>query len=75
MTSGDRNVRKRNPKRVASFEQELSRVKKALAEWKNKPRKSLEDKIEIGKLESKKKHLTRKRSEKSETHARLGERH
>lgn len=75
MTSGDRNVRKRNPKRVASVAEELAHVKKALDELNKKPNKSLGDNLEIKKLEARRKHLSKKRSEKSEPHARRGERH
>jgi small-conductance mechanosensitive channel len=75
MTSGERNAGKQNPKRVASIGQKLSRVKKALDELKNKPNKSVEDNIELGKLRAQVKHLSKKRSARSELHARKGERH
>ena len=75
MTSGNRNVRKRNPKRIASFEQQLAAVKYALDELKKKYRKTLEDKAEIANLETRKKHLSKKQKQKSEPHSRRGERH
>jgi len=75
MTSGERDVRKHNPKRVASFEQQLRAVKRSLEELGRKPNKTPADFLELEKLRARKTHLSKKRAEKSEPHARRGERH
>jgi TolA-binding protein len=75
MTSGQRNVRKRNPKRVATVEEQLRSVKSSLEELSRKPNKTPADILELDKLRARVKHLSKKRTEKSELHARQGERH
>jgi hypothetical protein len=75
MTSGERNVRKRNPRRVATVEEQLTSVKRSLEELSRKPNKTPADILELDKLRARVKHLSRKRTEKSEPHARRGERH
>jgi len=75
MTSGQRNARERNPKRVAPVEEQLTSVKGSLEELSGKPNKTPADILELEKLRTRKKHLSKKRTEKSEPHARRGERH
>jgi hypothetical protein len=75
MTSGQRNARKRNPKRVATVEERLTSVKGSLKELSRKPNKTPADILELDKLRARVKHLSKKRTEKSELHARQGERH
>ena len=75
MTSGQRNVRKRNPKRVATVEAHLTSVKGSLKELSRKPNKTPADILELDKLRAHVKHLSKKRAEKSEPHGRQGERH
>lgn len=75
MTSGERNVRKRNPQRVATVEKQLASVNRSLEELGRKPNKTPADILELEKLRARKKHLSKKRTEKSEPHARHGERH
>ncbi|MGA3052624.1 MAG: hypothetical protein ABSD63_00300 [Candidatus Korobacteraceae bacterium] len=75
MTSGQRNVRKRNPKRVATAEEQLTSVNRDLEELSGKPNKTPADISALEKLRTRKKHLSKKRTEKSELHARRGERH
>lgn len=75
MTSGQRNVRKRNPKRVATVEEQLTSVNRAFEALSAKPNKTPADISELEKLSTRKKHLSKKRTEKSEPHARRGERH
>lgn len=75
MTSGERNVRKRNPKRVATVEEQLTSAKGSLEELSRKPNKTPTDILELDKLRAQVKHLSKKRREKSEPHARCGERH
>jgi hypothetical protein len=74
MTSGQRNVRKRNPKRVATVEEQLRSVKSSLEELSREPNKTPADILEVDKLRACVKHLSKKRTEKSELHARQGER-
>jgi len=75
MTSGQRNVRKRNPKRAASFEQQLATARTAVEELRRKSQKIPEDNDELEKLQARVKHLSKKLAEKSELHARQGKRH
>ncbi len=75
MTSGQRNVRKQNPKRVATVEERLTSARASLKELSKKPNKTPADILEQDKLKARVKHLSKKRTEKSELHARRGERH
>ena len=75
MTAGERDVRKQNPQRVASFEQQRTAVKRLVEELSRKPNKTPADVLELEKLRALVKHLSKKRTEKSEPHARRGERH
>jgi hypothetical protein len=75
MTAGERDVRKQNPKRVASLERQLTVVERSVEELSSKPNKTPADVLELEKLRARKKHLSKKRTEKSEPHARRGERH
>jgi small-conductance mechanosensitive channel len=75
MTSGDRNKRKRNPKRISSLQERLVREKAAFEQLKRKPNKTPADNVELKRREQAVEHLQKKIKQKSEPHSRRGERH
>lgn len=75
MAAGDRNRRKMSPKRAAALQDRVAALAALVAELEKKPNKTAEDAWQLRLLRTKLNHTRKKAEQKSEPHARGGERH
>ena len=74
MAAGDRNRQKMSPKRAAALQDEVVALEGQLSGLEKKPNKTAGDARELKRLRTKLKHTRKKAGQKSELHARVGER-